>query len=66
MHDVNLYDEISGDVFADYSCFYPDDEITNVRYFLDKINRGAINNKKDARGEFKKLKEKINNQNLRD
>ena len=42
-----------------------DNELKLIKYFITKINNGAINNKKKAGNEFRKLKQKITDNILR-
>ena len=40
-------------------------ELKLIKYFITKINNGTINNKNKAENEFKKLKQKVTNDILR-
>ena len=42
-----------------------DNELKLIKDFITKINNGTINNKNKARNEFRKLKQKVTNYNLR-
>ena len=42
-----------------------DNELKLIKDFITKINNGTINNKNKARNEFRKLKQKVKNYNLR-
>ena len=42
-----------------------DNELELIKTFITKINNGAINNKNKAGNEFRKLKQKVTNYNLR-
>ena len=42
-----------------------DNQLKLIKDFITKINNGAINNKNKARNEFKKLKQKVTNDILR-
>ena len=42
-----------------------DDELKLIKDFITKINNGTINNKNKAGNEFRKLKQKVTNYNLR-
>ena len=42
-----------------------DNELKLIKDFITKINNGAINNKNKAGNEFRKLKQKVTNYNLR-
>ena len=65
IHNIGLYERIS-EFFNNTKDEYLNDEGIQIKRFLNKIDRGAINNKKYLQDEFKKLKQKINNQRLRD
>ena len=42
-----------------------DNELKLIKYFITKINNGVINNKNKAGNEFRKLKQKVTNDRLR-
>ena len=42
-----------------------DDELKSIKDFITKINNGTIHNKNKAGNEFRKLKQKVMNYNLR-
>ena len=42
-----------------------DNELKLIKDFITKINNGTINNKNKARNEFRKLKQKVTNDILR-
>ena len=42
-----------------------DNELKLIKDFITKINNGTINNKNKAGNEFRKLKQKLTNYNLR-
>ena len=42
-----------------------DNELKSIKDFITKINNGTINNKNKVRNEFRKLKQKITNDILR-
>ena len=66
MRDDAEYEQVSENAFAHYNEErYPNDDLNHIKHFLYKINRGIIDNKKDVEKEFKKLMNKIKNQNLR-
>ena len=44
---------------------YNDNELKLIKDFISKINNGVINNKNKAGNEFRKLKQKITNDRLR-
>ena len=53
MHDPELYEEISQDVFARYNKDKYSLELLSIQNFLDNMNNEYIKNKKDAWKEFK-------------
>ena len=50
---------------SDYMKGKNDNELKLIKYFITKINNGTINNKNKARNEFRKLKQKVTNDILR-
>ena len=44
---------------------YNDNELKLIKDFISKINNGVINNKNKAGNEFRKLKQKVTNDRLR-
>ena len=66
MHDPQLYDEISQDVFARYLRDKDSFELLSLQSFLDNINDEYIKNKKDALSEFKIVKNNVKSENLKD
>ena len=62
IHNIGHYEVINKFINNDYT--YPNDEITQIKHSLNKINKGNINDKEKAYDEFKKLKEKLNNKVL--
>ena len=56
MHDPELYEDISQDVFARYNKDKFSLELLSIQSFLDNINNEYIENKKDAWKEFKTIK----------
>ena len=56
MHDPELYENISQDVFARYNKDKFSLELLSIQSFLDNINNEYIKNKKDAWKEFKTIK----------
>ena len=66
MHDPELYEEISQDVFARYNKDKYSNELLSIQSFLDNINDEYIKNKKDALKEFKTVKDNIKSENLKD
>ena len=66
MHDPELYEEISQDVFARYNKDKYSNELLSIQSFLDNINNEYIKNKKDAWKEFKTIKNNVKSKNLKD
>ena len=66
MHDRELYEEISQDVFAKYNKDNDFDELLSLQSFLDNINNQYIKSKKDALSEFKTVKNNVKSKNLKD
>ena len=66
MHDPELYEEISQDVFARYNKDKDSLELLSIQSFLDNINDEYIKNKKDALSEFRIVENNVKSKNLRD
>ena len=66
MHDPELCEEISQDVFAPYNKDNNSLELFSIQTFLDNINSKYIKNKKDALREFKTVKSNVKSENLKD
>ena len=66
MHDPELYEEISQDVFARYDKDKDSNELLSIQTFLDNTNEEYIKNKKHALEEFKTVKNNVKSKNLRD
>ena len=66
MHDPELYEEISQDIFARYNKDKDSNELLSIQSFLDSINEEYIKNKKDALSEFRIVKNNVESENLRD
>ena len=66
MHDPELYEEISQDVFARYNKDKYSNELLSIQSFLDNINEEYIKNKKDELEEFKTVKNNVKSENLKD
>ena len=66
MHDPELYEEISQEVFARYNKDKDSNELLPIQSFLDNINEDYIKNKKDASSEFRIVKNNVKSENLRD
>ena len=59
------FEEISEEAGKYYMKGKKDNELKLIKDFITKINNGTINNKNKARNEFRKLKQKVKNYNLR-
>ena len=59
------YEETAEEADADYMKGNNDNELKLIKDFITKINNGTINNKNKARNEFRKLKQKVTNDRLR-
>ena len=65
MIDKDGYEEIAEETDAYYMKGKNDNELKLIKDFKTKINNGTINNKNKARNEFRKLKQKVKNDILR-
>ena len=65
MIDKDGYEEIAEEVDAYYMKGKNDNELKLIKDFITKINNGTINNKNKAGNEFRKLKQKVTNDILR-
>ena len=65
MNDKDGFEEISEEVGEYYMKGKNDNELKLIKDFITKINNGTINNKNKAGNEFRKLKQKVTNYNLR-
>ena len=65
MNDKIGYEETAEEVDTDYMKGNNDNELKLIKDFITKINNGTINNKNKAGNEFKKLKQKVTNDRLR-
>ena len=65
MIDKDGYEETAEDVNAYYMKGKNDNELKLINDFITKINNGTINNKNKAGNEFRKLKQKVTNDILR-
>ena len=59
------YGQIAEEVGRYYMKGKNDNELKSIKDFINKINNGTINNKNKAGNEFRKLKQKVTNYNLR-
>ena len=65
MNDKNRYEDTAEEVGRYYMKRKNDNELKLSKDFITKINNGTINNKNKAGNEFRKLKQKVTNYNLR-
>ena len=65
MNDKDGYEETAEEAGADYMKGKNDNELELIKNFITKINNGAINNKNKAGNEFRKLKQKVTNDILK-
>ena len=65
INDVEGYKETAGEADAHYMKGNNDNELKLIKDFITKINSGVINNKNKAGNEFRKLKQKVTNDRLR-
>ena len=65
MIDKDGYEEIAEEADAYYMKGKNDNELKLIKDCITKINNGTINNKNKARKEFRKLKQKVTNDILR-
>ena len=65
MNDKDRYEETAEEEGADYMKGKNDNEFELIKNFISKINIDSINNKNKAGNEFRKLKQKVTNDDLR-
>ena len=65
INDKDGYEEIAEETGAYHMKGKNNNELKLVKDFITKINNGTINNKNKARNEFRKLKQKVTNDILR-
>ena len=65
MIDKDGYEEIAEEADTYYMKGKNDNELKLIKYFITKINDGTINNKNKAGNKFRKLKQKVTNDILR-
>ena len=65
MKDEEGYEETAGEADSDYMKGNNDNELKLIKDFITKINNGKINNKDTAASEFRKLKQKVTNDRLK-
>ena len=65
MKDEEGYEATAGEADSDYMKGNNDNELKLIKNFITKINNGKINNKDTAASEFRKLKQKVTNDRLK-
>ena len=65
MIDKHGYEETAEEAGSDYMKGKNDNKLKLIKDFITKINNGTINNKNKAGNEFRKLKQKVTNDILR-
>ena len=65
MNDKIGYEETAEELDTDYMKGNNDNELKLIKDFITKINNNTINNKNKAGNEFRKLKQKVTNDRLR-
>ena len=65
MNDKIGHEETAEEADTDYMKVNNDHELKLVKDFMTKVNNGSINNKNKAGNEFRKLKQKVTNDRLR-
>ena len=65
MNDKIGYEETAEEADTDYMKGNNDNELRLIKDFITKINNNTINNKNKAGNEFRKLKQKVTNDRLR-
>ena len=65
MNDKIGYEETAEEADTDYMKGNNDNELKLIKDFITKINNNTINNKNKAGNEFRKLKQKVTNDRLR-
>ena len=65
MNDKIGYEETAEEADTDYMKGNNDNELKLIKDFITKINNGTINNKNKAGNEFRKLKQNVTNDRLR-
>ena len=65
MVDKNGYEQTAEEAGADYIKGKNDNELELIKEFITKINNGVINNKNKAGNEYRKLKQKVTNDRLK-
>ena len=65
INDKIGYEETAEEADTGYTKGNNDNELKLIKDFITKINNGSINNKNKAGNEFRKLKQKVTNDRLR-
>ena len=66
MNDLQLYKKIALEVFSRYNGDKNSFELFTLRTFIDNINNECVENKKDAREEFKNVKKNVKSEALKE
>ena len=66
MNDLQLYKKIASEVFSTYNGDKDSFELFTLRTFIDNINNERVENKKDAREEFKIVKKNVKSEALKE
>ena len=66
MNDLQLYKKIASEIFSRYNGDKNSFELFTLRTFIDNISNKRVKNKKDAREEFKNVKENVKSQALKE
>ena len=64
INDIKGYKEIAEEADKDYMKKCNNNELELIKYFINKINNGTVNNKNIAANEFRKLKQKVTSDTL--
>ena len=65
MNDKTGYEETAEEADSVYMKGKNDNELKLIKDFITKINNGSVNNKNKAGNEFRKLKQKVTNDRVR-
>ena len=65
INDIDGYKQAAEEAGANYMKGKTDNELKLIKDFITTINNGVINNKNKAGNEFRKLKQKVTNDILR-
>ena len=65
INDIEGYKETTREADTDYMKGNNDNELKLIKNFITKINNGVINDKNKSENEFRKLKQKVTNDRLK-